>query len=286
MQRIFVGDVQGCGDELDELVARARDAFGDEFSLWFVGDLINRGPENRRVLELVRRFVDDGRSEVVLGNHEIFAIAAGLGVVDLRPDDTLGPLLAAPDAGDWIDWLRMRPLVLTDRIGDQPFAMVHAAVPPDWELEQLVGQTAPLSRRLAGPRDEAAAFLGSEVVRGGPRDLLGRMTRCRSVLPDGDWSSEEPGGLTQPWHRVWASRGHDYGIVYGHWAIQGLHVARGLRGLDTGCVHHGRGKDGFLTAWLPEERPRATAGRPFDLPDDRFWQIRAHRRYYDPGQSG
>ena len=78
------------------------------------------------------------------------------------------------------------------------------------------------------------------------------------------------------WHREWAARRHDYAVVYGHWALQGLHLAPGLRGLDTGCVHHGRGRTGFLTAWLPD--PGSAA--PFSLPDDSFWQIPARRAYY------
>ncbi|MFP8875958.1 MAG: hypothetical protein VCB99_03395, partial [Myxococcota bacterium] len=57
---------------------------------------------------------------------------------------------------------------------------------------------------------------------------------------------------------------------------QGLHVAKGLRGLDTGCVHHGRGKQGFLTAWLPDPSLES----PFEVPDAAFWQIPARRSYY------
>jgi hypothetical protein len=86
-----------------------------------------------------------------------------------------------------------------------------------------------------------------------------------------------------PWHRAWSARGHDYCVVYGHWALQGLHVARGLRGLDTGCVHHGRGRAGMLTAWLPGLARGGAAGEaaswPFDVPDDRFWQVPALERY-------
>ena len=67
MQQIFVGDVQGCADELDELLARARDAFGDGFELWVVGDLVNRGPDNLRPLERVRELVEQGRAHYVLG---------------------------------------------------------------------------------------------------------------------------------------------------------------------------------------------------------------------------
>ena len=85
-------------------------------------------------------------------------------------------------------------------------------------------------------------------------DLLGRLTRARSVSPSGGWSAEEPTGRERAWHEAWSEQGHDYGIVYGHWAMQGLHVAKGLRGLDTGCVHHGRGRAGALTGWIPDRR--------------------------------
>ena len=45
MQPIFVGDVQGCVDEFSELLDRARHSFGaGGFTLWIVGDLVNRGP--------------------------------------------------------------------------------------------------------------------------------------------------------------------------------------------------------------------------------------------------
>ena len=282
MQRIFVGDVQGCGVELEELVSRATDAFGDEFALWIAGDLVNRGPENLRALELVRSLVDAGRAEFVLGNHEINLLAVDFGLRELGPNDTFGSVLSGADAAQWIDWLRHRPLVASGQIADQRFAMVHASADPEWTLEELVDMGKWVGDRLSVSLDSAQAFLAADPATDPFRDALDRMTRCRSVTPDGGWSSEEPGSAAQAWHRAWVRRGHDYGLVYGHWARQGLHVAPGLRGLDTACVHHGRGSDGYLTAWLPETSPRETGQRPFDVPDDRFWQIRAKRRYYDP----
>ena len=104
--------------------------------------------------------------------------------------------------------------------------------------------------------------------------MLARLTSCRSVSRTGRWSKHEPVAPDVAWHAAWSERRHDYGVVYGHWAMQGLHVAPGLRGLDTGCVHHGR--DGFLTAWLPDWK-RDDA---FAVPDEGFWQVRARRRYY------
>ena len=46
------------------------------------------------------------------------------------------------------------------------------------------------------------------------------------------------------------------------------------------------GRDGFLTAWLPDSRPQEAGTQAFDEPDDRFWQIPAKRRYYFPAQDG
>jgi len=283
MQRIFVGDVQGCADEFDALLDRATASFGGAFALWVAGDLVNRGPDNRRPLERVRALVEVGRAEYVLGNHEIHLISAYLGLRDLSENDSIGDVLGAPDADDWVTWLRGRPLVVPGEIGGQPFAMIHASCGAGWELEELVARGAAASARLAGDEDAARTFLATDPEQDPARDDLARLTRGRSGEATGAWSSREPDAPEGAWHCAWSEARPDYGLVYGHWARQGLHVAEGLRGLDTGCVHHGRGRDGFLTAWLPESRPQER-GRPFDVPDDRFWQIPASRRYYYPSE--
>lgn len=41
----------------------------------FVGDLIDRGAEQREVLELVKAMVDVGSADIVMGNHEFNAVA-------------------------------------------------------------------------------------------------------------------------------------------------------------------------------------------------------------------
>ena len=60
MQQVFIGDVQGCADEFEEMLERAERAFGEHFELWLVGDLVNRGPENLRALRRVRALVEAG----------------------------------------------------------------------------------------------------------------------------------------------------------------------------------------------------------------------------------
>lgn len=286
MQRIFVGDVQGCGEELAELLARARRAFGEAFELWGVGDLVNRGPDNRGALGRVRELAEQGRARCVLGNHEIALLRTWLGLRAPSPFDTFHDVLEAPDADAWCEWLRGWPVAETGTLGGQRFAIVHASVHPDWTLADLEAAARRLEARLRGPLPALRAFLSGKGGEGGDgsdggeagsdADALGRLTRCRSVARDGGWSSEPPGGRWRAWHEAWRARRHAYGVVYGHWSLQGLHVAPGLRGLDTGCVHHGRGRDGALTAWLPD----VSARRPFDVPDRRFWSVAAHRAYY------
>lgn len=276
MQRVFVGDVQGCADELDELVVRVRAAFGGEFELWLVGDLVNRGPASLRVLRTVRALADTGRARVVLGNHELALLRAAWGQRPLTPDDTIQDVLGAPDRDEWIDWLRRWPVALVDAIGGIDFAMVHAAVAPGWELPELARRAGAIEARLRSSRRSAANLLAADIRTDADGDALARITRCRSVDVRGHWSARTPADDADAWHRRWAARSHRYGIVYGHWSLQGLHVAPGLRGLDSGCVYHGWGRDGFLTAWLPSSSDPA----PFRTPDESFWRIPARARYW------
>jgi len=277
VQFIFVGDVQGCADELNDLLARAKRRFGSDCHFYFVGDLINRGPASYRVLQRVRELSEMGRAHAVLGNHELALMRLALGHRNPAPDDTFQELLARPDAGEWIDWLRSRPLALTGQLGNQPFVLVHAAVAPSWGVTEITGRARRIEKRLQGEFSELERLLTASRTADPDADDLARFTRCRSVDRKGGWSSREPTGQRRPWHEIWSRQGHSYGVVYGHWALQGLHLAPGLRGLDTGCVYHGFGRDGFLTAWLPD----SSRAVPFAVPDLGFWQVAAHRRYWN-----
>lgn len=290
MRRLFIGDIQGCADELAALLARAEQRFGRAFEVGFVGDLVNRGPDNLRVLERVRTLHQAGRARCVLGNHDLHLIASHWELREPGPFDTLGDVLGDPDVEDWIEWLRTLPLAergefSPDEPGREPagrraWLMVHAGVDPDWGLDEAMDRARAASARLADPdRDSARDFLATDPSANPVRNDLARFTRCRSLYREGSgwkWSQDEPGPAGQPWHQAWAERGHDYGVIYGHWATQGLHRAPGLRGLDTGCVHHGRDGNRHLTAWVPD------LGRPdpFELPDEDFWQQPAARAYY------
>ena len=248
--------------------------FGRDFELWLVGDVVNRGPASLRALQQLRALHDGGRARVVLGNHDLSLLRVGYGQRDLAPGDTFQDVLEAADADAWLEWVRSWPLVETGRLGAQDFAMVHASVAPGWSLEQLAARARRVEARLRESRREAERLLAARPEDDPDADVLARLTRARSVDARGRWSSREPASPEDAWHRRWAAQDPDYGVVYGHWATQGLHVARNLRGLDTGCVYHGQYGDRFLTAWLPADDDAT----PFAVPDERFWRVAARGR--------
>src|SRR5437899_1742448 len=106
-----IGDVQGCIDPLQHLLARidfddARD------TLWFTGDLVNRGPASAAVLRFVRGL--GKRAVTVLGNHDLHLLACAAGRAKFKPRDTFEDVLNAPDRDELLAWLRARPLLHHD----------------------------------------------------------------------------------------------------------------------------------------------------------------------------
>lgn len=96
-----------------------------ERSAVFVGDLIDRGPEQLRVLQIVKAMVDSGSARMVLGNHEFNAIAYATEHPD-RPGEYLRPhndkntrqhaafleQLTAEQQRYYLDWFGTLPLWL------------------------------------------------------------------------------------------------------------------------------------------------------------------------------
>ncbi|MEL0081472.1 MAG: symmetrical bis(5'-nucleosyl)-tetraphosphatase, partial [Gammaproteobacteria bacterium] len=124
-----IGDIQGCFDELVELLDKIE--FRPERDrLWLVGDLVNRGPKSLETLRFVRGL--GAAAIAVLGNHDFHLLAVAAGVGKQHKRDTLDPVLKAHDRDTLIDWLRHRPLLHHDK--ELGYLMVHAGLAPGWDL--------------------------------------------------------------------------------------------------------------------------------------------------------
>ena len=244
MATYAIGDLQGCADELDALLAQLPfDAARDR--LWFVGDLVNRGPKSLAALRRVHALGE--RAVVVLGNHDFHLLRRAAGHARNRADDTLDEVLAAPDAPQLIEWLRHRPLMHAE----DGYAMVHAGLLPQWSIEKALALAREVEAALRGPRYRE--FLG-ELYGAEPRawrdDLAGwdrlrvivnAMARLRFCTPSGDMDVEAKGRDAPPGYRPWFELRPDgeATILCGHWSALGLKLTPKLAALDTGCVWGG-----------------------------------------------
>ena len=174
MATYAIGDVQGCFETLQRLMtAIAFDPTRDR--LWFVGDLVNRGPRSLEVMRWVRGLGD--RAVVVLGNHDLHLLRRFAGVAKAKPLDTLRAVLEAPDRELLIDWLRSRPLVHAER----GFVLVHAGLHPDWTVAMARRLSDEVCAALAGP--DWRRFVG-ELSNGAPawKSELRGVDRVRAIL--------------------------------------------------------------------------------------------------------
>jgi bis(5'-nucleosyl)-tetraphosphatase (symmetrical) len=262
MAHYAIGDVQGCAAELRALLARLRFR-SDRDRLWFVGDLVNRGPDSVGVLRFVRALGDN--AVVVLGNHDLHLLALVLGTV-ARPkrSDTLDDVLEAPDRDALIEWLLTRPLGHRDP--DRPELLIHAGLLPQWSVGEALSLAAEVGAVLRSrPREFLDSMYGNQPARWhdalrGPerwRCVINALTRLRYCNARGvmDLSrkqapSREDGEL-MPWFRVPGRASAGKPIVFGHWSTLGFVDTGDVVALDTGCVW-----GGSLTAWSLDERRR------------------------------
>jgi bis(5'-nucleosyl)-tetraphosphatase (symmetrical) len=214
--------------------------------LWFVGDLVNRGPDSLQCLRFVRSLGE--RALAVLGNHDLHLICVAAGAEKSRKRDTLEEVLAAPDRDELVAWLRHRPLLHVEG----GYALVHAGLMPQWSVARARELAAEVEARLRGPdyRELLEEMYGDEPARWDDRlagmdrlrVIINAMTRLRVLDAGGAMAlgyKGEPGeareGLT-PWFDAPGRASRDHAVVCGHWSALGLEIRPDLLSLDSGCV--------------------------------------------------
>lgn len=245
MSLLVIGDLQGCDDSLQELLAIAPSSG----RLLFLGDLVNRGPQSLAALRRVYAFGE--RAVSLLGNHDLHLLAVAAGIRPQHPDDTLEEILDAPDAQVLLDWLRTRPLAHYE----QGALFVHAGVLPPWSAMRALELAREVEQQLSGPdyRSFLATMYGNQPAQwddslSGPdrlRCILNALTRIRFVGADGTMDfrikqapTKAPAGWI-PWFEHPQRASKDTPVVFGHWSTLGLMLRKDAICLDTGCLWGG-----------------------------------------------
>ena len=247
-----IGDIQGCYDELVRLIDKlgydpARD------TLWFCGDLVNRGGQSLEVLRLIKSLNE--RTVVTLGNHDLslLAVSTRSEQDQARVNPELRAALFAPDREELLTWLRQRPLLHVDRsLGTM---MIHAGLAPSWDVGRAESVAREIEARLRAddhkrllrqmfgnkPDTWSPRLRGIDRLRAGI-NVLTRMRYCDvrgriAFQEKGIPGTQRPGNY--PWFAVPGLVRRDLRIVCGHWSTLGRFAGLGVYAIDTGCVWGG-----------------------------------------------
>jgi len=244
----LIGDLQGCRDALDRMLAEigfspSRDR------LHVLGDLVNRGPDSLGVLRRLHAMGD--AAGFVLGNHDLHLLAVAAGVRPAHRSDTLQAVLDSPERERWLHWLRHGKLAEHAH----GWLLVHAGVLPQWDARQTLALAAEVEALLRG--EQLAEFLPrmygntparwDDALRGDDRAraIINALTRLRFCTADGtmDFKVKEGADAAPPGYAAWfdiaSRRTAGVPVAFGHWSTLGLIDRPDLLALDTGCVWGG-----------------------------------------------
>lgn len=268
MATYIIGDLQGCYDELLGLLDKIQYKPKRD-TLWFAGDIVNRGPKSLECLTFVKNLGNQG--QIVLGNHDFHLLAAYAGLDKYRSkSDTLKSILQSDQVDELIDWLRHQPLMAEHP--DFPVAMVHAGIPPQWTLKQARSYAKEVEAVLQADdwkQNLIEHLFGNEPnewdeqLTGWPRlryilnvfvrmrycDQYGKLEFKNKMAP----SKEILKQTYQPWFCFDNRKNTDKEIFFGHWSTLGVIDAYGIHSTDTGCLWGGK-----LTAYCLDTQQRHT----------------------------
>ena len=249
MATYVIGDVQGCYPSLQKLLEKI-DFSSNNDTLWFVGDLVNRGPQSLEVLDFI---VGLGKQAIsLLGNHDLYLLALHYRAWPARPAHTLNPLLNHPKIDQYIEWLLQCPLVHIDF--SKNCAMIHAGLYPLWTLEQAKDLADMVSQRLQSGQCQAIlehmygnspnVWSDDLTEPGRSRFIVNALTRMRYLHQNGRLDlhhkgtlHDTPGELT-PWFAHQDLKPPEgMTLCFGHWAsLEGQCPHPQVQAVDTGCV--------------------------------------------------
>lgn len=249
MATYAIGDLQGCYESLLALLDKLNfDKSTD--TLWFAGDLVNRGTDSLSTLRFVKSLGEDAIS--VLGNHDLHLLAIAHGTKTTRSPD-LQRILDAEDSEELLQWLSTRPLLHHDK--KLNFTITHAGIYPLWTLDQAKDCAAELENELKNNLNEFLNNMYGDRPDTWDNSLTGFerlrficncFTRMRFCHSDGrlDFTSNgAPNTIPEnawPWFDIENRQTRNEKLLFGHWSTLGMINKENVYALDTGCVWGGK----------------------------------------------
>lgn len=248
MAHYAVGDIQGCYEPLAQLLDKVNFDIAKD-TLYCVGDLVNRGPDSLKVINLLKSL--NNQCVTVLGNHDIHLLSMLYGVRQHRHTDTLSEILSDSAANDVAAWLRAQPLMVVNN--KRKFIMVHAGIYPWWSLKQASTMARDVENCFRN--EDKCVKLLKRIYSNDPskwsndlskmkqrRFTINAFTRMRFVSPKGNLNFSESGfdGKVRknrlPWFKVPNKSINNFRVIFGHWSALGLLDTPSHLCLDTGYV--------------------------------------------------
>ena len=249
MTTYAIGDIQGCYHAFKALLERINFNPSHD-NLWLVGDLINRGSGSLEVLRWC--FQNQQNIKLVLGNHDLHALAVVHQLKPAHKSDTLQDIIDASDVDNLITWLRHQPLM----VADDDYVMVHAGLLPQWSVGQALTYASEVEHALQSDsyQDFLAKMYGNQsncwyndiVGIERLRVVTNAMTRMRICTAQGEMEFNFKGTMQNipagymPWFKVPVRKSKESLIICGHWSALGLYQFDNIYALDTGCLWGGR----------------------------------------------
>ena len=253
MATYVIGDVQGCFKELIKLTKKIKfNPVND--TLVFAGDLVNRGPQSREVLDFCLK--NKSSIKAVLGNHDLYLLS--LIQNKQKKAKTLTPILKSNNTKKYFDWLIRKPLILKIKIKEngETFWISHAGIPFFWSLSKAMKLSKELSLNLKTRPDFVLKNMwGDRPVKWNDslkgkkryRFIINCFTRMRYLDKGGNLNLKAKDMRHKkdlvPWfiESVNILKGSSENLVFGHWAaLEGKTKIKNIIGLDTGCVYGGK----------------------------------------------
>lgn len=226
---VVIGDVHGCYDELLSMLQMLKDNNENRILKIFVGDLVNKGPKSKEVIQLFMKSREDMIS--VRGNHDDVVIDQYVNIIEKNPEELRAKNEWMKDlTREEVDYLISLPYSI--RVPSLNSIIVHAGILPGTEVETMSDQ---------------------DIVS--MRNVISAMSEFGEVVYEATKGTKQG----TAWAKLHKGPEH---IYFGHDARRKLQQEPFATGLDTGCVYggeltgifiHGRRKGSFIK--VPAIRP-------------------------------